>query len=70
MKSESVQRKNPGKIRAGVMSANDVFPGAENRLDAIATAAYYKAQARGFAPGSELDDWLQAEAEVEARDKH
>lgn len=30
----------------------------------IAIAAYFKAQARGFAPGHELDDWLAAEAEV------
>ena len=30
----------------------------------IAVAAYYKAQARGFAPGYELDDWLAAEKEV------
>lgn len=30
----------------------------------IAEAAYYRALARGFAPGCEVDDWLQAEAEV------
>ncbi|MDR4516535.1 MAG: DUF2934 domain-containing protein [Nitrosomonas sp.] len=29
----------------------------------IQVAAYYKAQARGFAPGYELDDWLAAEKE-------
>lgn len=28
----------------------------------IAEAAYYRAEHRGFAPGHELDDWLQAEA--------
>ena len=27
----------------------------------ISVAAYYKAQARGFVPGLELDDWLAAE---------
>lgn len=27
----------------------------------ISVAAYYKAQARKFAPGKELDDWLEAE---------
>jgi hypothetical protein len=27
----------------------------------IAEASYYLAEARGFAPGSELDDWLAAE---------
>lgn len=30
----------------------------------IAEAAYYCALKRGFTPGCEMDDWLQAEAEV------
>jgi hypothetical protein len=30
----------------------------------IATLAYYKAEARGYEPGHELQDWLEAEAEV------
>lgn len=30
----------------------------------IAEAAYYRAERRGFAPGHELEDWLQAEAEL------
>ena len=30
----------------------------------IAEAAYYRAQRRGFENGSPIDDWLQAEAEV------
>ena len=30
----------------------------------IAEAAYYRAERRGFAPGGELIDWFQAEAEV------
>jgi hypothetical protein len=33
----------------------------------IAARAYELAQARGFAPGSELDDWLQAEREYDAK---
>jgi hypothetical protein len=37
-----------------------------NQLDVIAALAYYKAQARGFTPGRELDDWLEAEAELTA----
>jgi hypothetical protein len=27
----------------------------------IATAAYYRAEARAFTPGNELEDWLVAE---------
>lgn len=32
----------------------------------IARLAYAKAEARGFTPGHEMDDWLEAEAELEA----
>ncbi len=37
----------------------------EERHCMIATAAYYRAAHRGFAPGHELEDWLEAETEVE-----
>ena len=40
-------------------------PSGEQRLALIAEAAYLKAERRGFAGGSELEDWLQAEAEVD-----
>jgi hypothetical protein len=30
----------------------------------IAKAAYYRAHTRGFAPGYEEKDWLEAEAEI------
>ncbi|HEX6528384.1 MAG TPA: DUF2934 domain-containing protein [Burkholderiales bacterium] len=33
----------------------------------ISEAAYYRAKQRGFQPGHELDDWIQAEAEVARR---
>jgi hypothetical protein len=36
---------------------------AKRRL--IADIAYFSAERRGFTPGYELDDWLQAEQEVE-----
>jgi Protein of unknown function (DUF2934) len=31
----------------------------------IATAAYYRAQKRGFQPGHEVEDWLAAEREID-----
>ena len=43
------------------------LPSLERQLR-IAQAAYYIAERREFAPGNELEDWLQAEAEVEARE--
>jgi hypothetical protein len=32
----------------------------------IAECAYYKAENRDFAPGHEIDDWLEAEREFRA----
>ncbi len=34
------------------------------RRKLVAEAAYYRAERRGFAPGGELQDWLDAEAEI------
>ncbi|MGH7107325.1 MAG: DUF2934 domain-containing protein [Acetobacteraceae bacterium] len=31
----------------------------------IAEAAYYRAERRSFEPGHELEDWAQAEAEIQ-----
>jgi hypothetical protein len=33
----------------------------------VRTAAYFRAERRGFAPGHEWEDWLAAEAEVGTR---
>jgi len=38
----------------------------ETRRALIAEAAYLRAERRGFVPGQETDDWLAAEAEVDA----
>lgn len=35
--------------------------------DMVATASYYRAEARGFEGGSTEDDWYQAEAELRER---
>ncbi|AOY59127.1 MULTISPECIES: DUF2934 domain-containing protein [Desulfococcus] len=39
---------------------------AEERLQKIALAAYYLAEQRGFSPGGELTDWLEAEKQFDA----
>jgi hypothetical protein len=39
----------------------------EERQQWIATAAYFRAQRRGFAAGREAQDWLEAEREVDLR---
>jgi len=36
----------------------------EQWQEMVATAAYYRAERRGFERGSPVDDWLEAEAEL------
>jgi hypothetical protein len=38
---------------------------AEERHHLIAEEAYFRAEHRGFTPGAELQDWLEAEAKIE-----
>ncbi|MFH1604530.1 MAG: DUF2934 domain-containing protein [Pseudomonadota bacterium] len=37
---------------------------AEERRRLVERAAYFRAEKRGFAPGFELEDWIEAEVEV------
>jgi len=37
----------------------------EERWKMVAVAAYLKAEKRGFATGNELDDWTEAEREID-----
>lgn len=39
----------------------------EERLRMIEQAAYFRAEQRGFSGGDEMQDWLDAEAEVNAK---
>jgi hypothetical protein len=58
----------PDSKAATPMAANlrvNVSPDETKRL--IAEAAYYRAKQRGFAPGRELEDWIEAESEVMGR---
>jgi hypothetical protein len=69
MKSTPTKPKISGKAAPSVIvegGESDSYPGVEDRLHYLSTAAYYKAEARGFAPGQELDDWLEAETEFDA----
>lgn len=56
-----------GKPRAGSSKASKPpSPSQEERQRWIATAAYHRAEKRGFVPGYEMQDWLDAEAEINA----
>jgi hypothetical protein len=63
----------PSDVRGGPKTAPGMTPAAalglpvdpDSKRSMIATAAYFRAEQRGFAPGHEVDDWLDAEASVE-----
>ena len=59
------KREMPAGGRAAAPPAEQPAP--EDIRRRIEMAAYLKAKQRGFAPGCELEDWLQAEAEVKER---
>jgi len=46
------------------------FVDLEQRAALIAEAAFYRAETRGFTPGHEVEDWLAAESEVDAKLLH
>jgi hypothetical protein len=50
---------------AAVSSRGSPLIPASLRHDMIRDAAYFRAQARGFVPGKEIEDWLAAEQDVE-----
>lgn len=52
------------QVKAGTRTVNRVGISAQERENFIAQAAYFRAEKRGFAPGCELQDWVEAEAEV------
>jgi hypothetical protein len=57
IKKQSTASSRPGK------SSISISP--EERWKLIAIAAYHRAEKRGFAPGDELQDWIEAEKEID-----
>jgi hypothetical protein len=70
----AAKKERPAPAKAPRTQATKAQPsfGANARADVsaeevrklIAEAAYYRAKKRGFTPGHEVEDWVQAEAEV------
>lgn len=58
----------PAFAAAEAQAAAGPFADRRERWLRIAEAAYFRAQQRGFEPGHEVDDWLAAEREIEARE--
>jgi hypothetical protein len=54
-----------GKRKRTATARSTSEPSVEERRLKIEEVAYFKAAARGFVPGFEEQDWLEAEREVE-----
>jgi DUF2934 family protein len=57
-------------VEVGITTANSQDTAAQpvdsdQRRAMIAEAAYYRAERRAFEPGHELDDWCEAEGEID-----
>lgn len=63
---KTVARKSAGTRKSKTsVSTSPVQITPEERWRMIAVAAYHKSEKHGFAPGREMDDWLEAEREVD-----
>jgi len=58
---------NPGKPDMQMNAETRAFAEVTNeeKYHLIAEAAYYHAERRSFVPGYEMEDWLNAESEIE-----
>lgn len=63
-KPGAVIKKKAPAAKTGVKKPT--APSQEERQRWIATAAYHRAEKRGFAAGYEVQDWFDAEAEINA----
>jgi len=62
---KAAARKTTARKAAGAKARPAAAPrSAAEREEMVRTAAYFRAERRGFAPGYEWEDWLAAEAEV------
>ena len=64
--SRPVQARKPAKAAPDAPRMQpELSP--EEVYKLIQESAYFKAKARGFAPGHEVQDWIEAEQEVRSR---
>jgi len=68
----TVQEKSITQDIRAIPPGEPMIPGVSPRIlpvepelfrDMVAALAFYKAEQRGFEPGHELEDWLEAEQE-------
>ena len=65
--SAQAATKPATRRKAVAARATRAVPPAADREARVRLAAYLRAERRGFAPGREWEDWLAAEAEIDAQ---
>ena len=63
-KKSTSQAAKPSSVANKATGKSTVAP--EERYKMIAAAAYLRAERRGFTSGRALNDWIEAEAEIDA----
>lgn len=66
-RARKVSSKPASKAKAGVIDIVAPHRDPAELQGMIATAAYFLAAERNFAPGRELEDWFEAERQVRGR---
>jgi hypothetical protein len=64
LREKAPEHGEPSLPNTGASVRVGLIP-ASLRHDMISEAAYFRAEARGLAPGRELEDWLAAELEID-----
>jgi hypothetical protein len=65
--SKSTGDAAKGRGKSNIRKKPPIKIGSQEWKEAVAAAAYYRAEARGFYGGSPEQDWLDAEAELRER---
>lgn len=60
-----VKSSRPGRAVSKTSTNGSTRIDPAERQQLIAELAYFRAEKRGFAPGGELQDWFEAEVEIE-----
>jgi hypothetical protein len=73
----SARAASDAEITGDSLERREIPSFSDDRQQRIAEAAYWRAERRGFKPGHELEDWLEAERDIDAprsrdasRDQH
>lgn len=59
---QAPKMRSRARAPAGANSTTGISP--EEFQQMVASAAYFRAEKRGFTAGHELEDWLEAETEI------